>query len=87
MAKTRKDSKGRVFRKGEGYRTQDNRYIYRYTDPRGVRRTIYARTLEELREKEDELKRDQLDGIDSYVRNIFELCILHYGFSCRKDSS
>lgn len=70
MAKTRKDSKGRVFRKGEGYRTQDNRYIYRYTDPRGVRRTIYARTLEELREKEDELKRDQLDGIDSYVRNV-----------------
>ena len=28
MAKTRKDSKGRVFRKGEGYRTLTFRRVY-----------------------------------------------------------
>lgn len=66
MAKSRKDNKGRVLRKGESQRKSDLRYIYQYTDPNGSRRVIYANDLLELREKEKQLVRDQLDGIDSY---------------------
>lgn len=66
MAKSRKDSKGRVLRTGESQRKDDGRYIYQYTDPNGGRRVIYATDLLELREKEKELVRNQLDGIDSY---------------------
>lgn len=65
MAKSRKDNKGRVLRKGESQR-KDLRYIYQYIDPSGVRRVIYANDLLELREKEKQLIRDQLDGIDTY---------------------
>lgn len=63
----RKDGKGRVLRKGEHYRKVDGRYSYTYTDPLGKARAIYAHSLTELREREEELTRDQLDGIDSYV--------------------
>ena len=63
----RKDGKGRVLRRGEHYRKSDNRYAYSYTDPLGKRRTIYAKTLEKLREQEEQLVRDQLDGIDNYA--------------------
>ncbi len=66
MAKARKDNKGRVLRKGECQR-KDNSYLYAYTDPFGRRRYIYAQTLQELREREDALKKDQLDGLDTYA--------------------
>lgn len=67
MAKARKDNKGRALRKGESQRSQDNRYVYTYTNPWGKRSYIYANTLQELRQKEDDLKRDQLDGLDMYA--------------------
>lgn len=63
----RKDGKGRVLRKGEGYRKKEGRYSYVFIDPLGKKRTIYAKSLVTLREREDELKRDQLDGLDTYV--------------------
>ena len=66
MSKSRKDSKGRVLRKGESQRKNDGRYIYQYTDPAGKRRVVYANDLLELREKEKELVRNQLDGLESY---------------------
>jgi len=66
MAKSRKDSKGRALRKGESQRKSDGRYIYQYTDPNGKRRMIYARDLAELREKEQKLVKDQLDGLQEY---------------------
>ena len=72
----RKDNKGRALRKGEVQRSQDGRYVYTYTNPVGKRCYIYANTLMELREKEDELKRDQLDGIDSYVAGKADLDFL-----------
>ena len=81
MAKSRKDNKGRVLRKGESFRSHDNRYTYTYTDPKGNRKFIYANDLMKLREKEDELKRDQLDGIDHYlsghitVNEVFDRCM------------
>ena len=50
----RRDSKGRVLKKGESQR-KDGTYDYRYTDNNHKRRSIYAATLEELRKKEDTL--------------------------------
>ena len=63
----RKDGKGRVLRKGEGYRKGDGRYSYVYIDPLGKKRTIYAKSLVKLREREEQLQRDQMDGLDVYV--------------------
>ena len=65
--KSRKDNRGRVLRKGENYRPQDNRYSYTYLDCRGKRRYIYSVDLGELREKIDILRRDQMDGIQGYI--------------------
>ena len=67
MAQSRKDARGRVLRKGEIQRTSDMRYVYTYTDPLGKRKFIYATDLMTLREKEKELVRDQLDGLDRYA--------------------
>jgi integrase len=63
----RKDGKGRVLRKGENYRKTDGRYSYVYHDAMGVKRTIYAKSLSTLREKEETLVRDQMDGLNVYV--------------------
>ena len=67
MAKTRRDDRGRVLKKGEVQRASDKRYMYTYTDPMGRRRFIYANDLTELREKEKKLVKDQMDGLDLYV--------------------
>ncbi|BDZ79854.1 site-specific integrase [Claveliimonas bilis] len=69
MAKTRKDLRGRSLRKGEVQRASDKRYMYTYTytDPLGGRKFIYANDLTQLREKEEKLLKDQLDGLDIYV--------------------
>lgn len=67
MAKARKDERGRALRKGEVQRASDKRYMYTYTDPLGRRKFIYANDLTTLREKEKQLMKDQLDGLDIYV--------------------
>lgn len=67
MAKTRKDLRGRTLRKGEMQRSSDKRYVYCYTDPLGRRKYLYANDLVTLREKEAQLAKDQLDGLDLYV--------------------
>ena len=69
----RKDGKGRVLRKGEGYRKGDGRYSYVYIDPLGKKRTIYAKSLVRLREREEQLQKDQLDGLDIYVAGKYSL--------------
>lgn len=63
MDKKRKDSKRRILKDGESQR-KDGRYIYRWTDDFGKRRTIYATSLNELRDKEKAIQKDILDGID-----------------------
>ena len=63
----RKDGKGRVLRKGEYYRKTDGRYSYIYTDPLGKQRTIYARSLVTLRQQEEQLVINQMDGLNVYV--------------------
>ncbi len=67
MAQTRKDLRGRVLRKGESQRRSDERYVYTYTDPLGRRKYVYAQDLVTLREKEAQLMKDQMDGLDIYV--------------------
>ena len=67
MAKARKDNRGRALRKGESQRQSDLMYIYTYTDPFGKRRYIYSKDLVKLREKEQKLLKDQLDGLDMYA--------------------
>src|SRR5699024_2895946 len=67
MAETREDLRGRSLRKGEVQRASDKRYMYTYTDPLGRRKFIYANDLTQLREKEEKLLKDQLDGLDIYV--------------------
>lgn len=63
----RKGGKGRVLRKGEHYRKTDGRYSYIYTDPLGKQHTIYAKSLVTLRQKEESLIKDQMDGLNVYV--------------------
>lgn len=67
MAKSRKDNKGRALRKGESQRKSDGKYIYNYLDPFGKRKYIYSQDLQELREREKQLVKDQLDGLDVYA--------------------
>lgn len=63
----RKDPKGRALRKGEIYRESDGRYAYCYVDPYGKRKFIYSKDLKKLREREEKLFKDQLDGLNVYV--------------------
>lgn len=65
----RKDSKGRVLKTGEWQRSNGT-YDYRYTDAKGKRRDFYAKTLDELRQKEIQIHKDKLDGIDSAAGDI-----------------
>ena len=80
MAKARKDLRGRALKKGEVQRKSDQRYMYTYTDPLGRRKFIYANDLTELREKEQKLQRDQLDGLIlsillyTFFSRMFDLC-------------
>ena len=68
MAKSRRDGQGRTLRKGESIRKYDKMYVYTYTDPFGKRGHLYSKDLIKLREKEEQLVRDQLDGLDVYVK-------------------
>lgn len=62
-AQRRKDSKGRVLRKGE-YERKSGSYMYVFKGGNGKKCTLYAPTLKELRAKEDEVTKDILDGIN-----------------------
>ena len=66
-AGVKKNLWGRVLRKGELQRRSDGRYVYTYTDPLGRCKYVYAQDLVTLREKEAQLMKDQMDGLDIYV--------------------
>ena len=64
MSEKCKDKKGRIFRSGEGQRPNKT-YFYRYHRNGDKKWSyVYAPTLEELRQKEEVIQRDLLDGID-----------------------
>lgn len=58
----RKDSKGRVLRKGESERN-DGRYVFQYRDTLGKACCIYSKELNDLREKVKQIQKDLEDGI------------------------
>jgi integrase len=58
----RKDTKGRVLRKGESQK-KTNLYMYRWTDKNNIRQCCYANSLDKLREKEAEIEKEILQGI------------------------
>ena len=60
--KDRRTKKRVKLRKGEVERA-DGYYVYRWTAPDGKRHGVVAKTLDELRIREDEIQRDQLDGL------------------------
>ena len=66
MANARKnvrlDSKRVRLKKGEGQRNNGS-YEFRWTTQDGKRHSIYAPTLEQLREKETQIIIDEHDGI------------------------
>lgn len=63
---SRKDSKGRVLRTGESQRS-DGRYSFRYTLRGGIRKTVYASTLSELRKKEAQIQKEIDSGNNLYI--------------------
>lgn len=65
----RKDKDRIVLRKGESQR-KDGNYDYRWTTRDGKRHSVYAKTLEELRVKEEEILRDKCDGIKTEARYV-----------------
>ena len=75
MSVKRRDNKNRILRNGESQR-KDGRYEYKYIDANGQRQTVYSWKLEKtdklpagrrddlsLREKEQQIQKDILDGI------------------------
>lgn len=65
----RKDKDRVVLRKGESQR-KDGKYDYRWTGSDGKRHSVYAKTLEELRNKEAEIEKNKSDGIRTEARNV-----------------
>ena len=54
-----KNSSKKLLKPGE-YQRPDGRYVYRWTDALGKRRSIYASTLQELRQKEKQLDKERV---------------------------
>lgn len=69
MAERRKDNKKRVLKEGEYQRTNGT-FEYKWRDKSGKRHSVYAKTLEELRDKELDILRDVLDGIRPDKKNL-----------------
>lgn len=69
MIERRKDNKGRVLKEGETQR-KDGCYDYRWRTADGRRHSVYAKTLEELREKQKKIQRDKSDGIRAEAKNV-----------------
>ena len=49
--------------KGEYYREKSGLFEFKWKDDAGIRRTVYAKTLPELREKEQDILVDRVNGI------------------------
>lgn len=65
----RRDDKHKILKTGEGQRSNGT-YFFRWTDKDGKRKVVYAKTLEDLRDKENDIEKEILDGIKSEARYI-----------------
>ena len=75
----RKDSSRKVLKEGE-YQRANGTYEYRWTDYKGVRHSLYAKTLKELRVLEDQQIHDSVEGLevcrkDLTINDLYELWI------------
>ena len=59
----RKDNKNRILKDGE-YQRPNGTYEYRWRDKRQKRHVIYAKTLIVLREKQKQILKDFLNGLN-----------------------
>ena len=70
MQKIQRKDKGKIsLRKGEQQRPNGT-FAFRWTDENGKRHAIYAETLEELRDKEQGVVKDQCDNIKAEARYV-----------------
>ena len=83
MSEKRKDNRGRILRTGESQRPNLT-YQYRYTDAAKVVHYVYAPTLEALRNKEQEIRRDLNDGIDYNAGNMTVIDLVRRSMEIRK---
>lgn len=67
VANKRYDNKRRLLRKGETQRTKDLKYVYTYFDLDGKRRSIYSKDLATLRKREEEIEKEQREGLTNYI--------------------
>lgn len=74
MNAKRKDKNGVLLRDGESQR-KDGTYQYRYTDQMKIRRTFYARTLEDLRRKEKKIQK-AIDNRLDYTEGMINVLTL-----------
>ena len=65
----RKDNKHRVLKEGE-YQRKNQTYEYRWKDGTGASHSVYAKSLDELREKENAVRKDSLDHIRADAKNL-----------------
>ena len=79
LKQVRLDSKGNVLEKGEYYRDYDGRYVYNYKNPfNGKRVSLYAVSLDSLRDKEKDIMDELQNSIEKYrnknitLNDIFE---------------
>lgn len=88
MSEKRRDNKGRILKTGESQR-KDGRYLYKYVDALGETQCVYSwklvptdsvpkgkRDCISLREKEQEIRKDIEDGIDTVGKKM-TLCQLY----------
>lgn len=59
----RKDNKNRLLKEGE-YQRKNNTYEYRWKDHFGKNKCVYAKTLTELRKKEEEINKKMVEGFN-----------------------
>ena len=69
MIERRKDSKGRVLKDGEHERANGT-YEYKWRDKIGKRHSVYAKTLDDLRDKENDILRETIEGITQKPCNL-----------------
>lgn len=81
--KKRKDNKGRILKQGE-YQRSNGMYRYKFIDMSGQEKVIYSKSLIELREKEEEIKRLKFEGVN-YSNISFNAWFYEYMESCKKE--
>lgn len=68
MQGKRRDKNGRILKTGESQR-KDLTYMFRYNE-NGERKCVYAKTLQELRSKEEEIEKRKFEGLQYASANV-----------------